>query len=242
MALEVDIMKSLPEFDLEVSFTCKKGELNVFIGPSGAGKTTLIRIIAGLEKADKGYIAHDGDIWVDTKQGIYLPPQKRQLGYVFQEYTLFPHLSVYNNVAFAAPEEGEIERLLKVFGIWHLKDAMPNKISGGERQRCAICQNLARQPHVLLLDEPFSALDLPIRKKLRQELKMLKKDLSFPMVYVTHDLPEALFLGDNVLPIVKGKIVPAWLQDQLKNVIEDYVWMDRYMRDVGKVVPVLDGK
>lgn len=237
MALEVDVMKRLPEFDLDISFTCKTGELNVFIGPSGAGKTTLVRIIAGLEKADRGYIAYDGDIWVDTKQGIFLPPQKRRLGYVFQEYTLFPHLSVHKNVSFAAAEEGEVERLLKFFGIWHLRDSMPNKISGGERQRCAICQNLARRPQVLLLDEPFSALDLPIRKKLRQELKLLKKGLSFPMVYVTHDLPEALFLGDNVLPIVGGKIVPAWLQDQLKNVIEDYVWMDRYLQDEGKITP-----
>ena len=230
MALEVDIKKTLPEFDLEVSFTCKKGELNVFVGPSGAGKTTLIRIIAGLERADKGFIAYEGEIWVDTKRGIFLPPQKRRLGYVFQEYTLFPHLSVYRNVAFAAPDKEEIEGLLKIFGIWHLKDSMPDKISGGERQRCAICQNLARRPRVLLLDEPFSALDFPIRKKLRQELKALKKDLSFPMVYVTHDLTEALFLGDHVLPIVLGKPAPAWLQDQLENLMEDYAWMDVFLK------------
>jgi molybdate transport system ATP-binding protein len=230
MALEVDIRKTLSDFDLDISFTCKKGELNVFVGPSGAGKTTLIRIIAGLESPDKGFIAYDGEIWVDTKQGIFLPPQKRRLGYVFQEYTLFPHLSVYGNVGFAAPDEKEIESLLKIFGIWHLKDSMPDKISGGERQRCAICQNLARQPRVMLLDEPFSALDFPIRKKLRQELKALKKDLSFPIVYVTHDLTEALFLGDHVLPIVFRKPAPAWLQDQMENLMEDYAWMDVFLK------------
>ncbi len=234
MTLEVDIGKALPEFDLEIKFTCKKGELNVFVGPSGAGKTTLVRIIAGLEKVDKGYIAFDGEEWVNTEKGIFLTPQQRRLGYVFQEYTLFPHLNIYKNVAFAAPNEVEIERLLKFFGIWHLKDSMPNKISGGERQRCAICQNLARQPQVLLLDEPFSALDFPIRKKMRQELKALKKDLTFPMVHVTHDLTEALFLGDNVFPMVQGKLVPSWLQDQLENVMEDYAWMDKHCKERGK--------
>ncbi len=233
MALEVDVMKTLPAFDLEVSFTCKKGELNVFIGPSGSGKTTLIRLIAGLEEVDKGFIAYDGEVWVDTEKRVCLPPQKRRLGYVFQEYTLFPHLSVYNNVAFAAADEREIEGLLRSFGIWRLRNSMPGKISGGEKQRCAICQNLARRPQVLLLDEPFSALDFPIRKKLRQELKTLKKDLAFPTVYVTHDLTEALFLGDHVLPIVRGKIVPAWLHNQLENVMEDYAWMDRYCRNGG---------
>jgi len=234
VALEVDIIKRLPEFDLEISFTCKKGQLSVFVGPSGAGKTTLIRIIAGLERPDQGRIAYDGEIWVDTEQGIFLTPQRRRLGYVFQEYTLFPHLNVYKNVAFAAQDEEEIERLLRQFGIRHLKDSMPDKISGGERQRCAICQNLARRPRVLLLDEPFSALDFPIRKKLRQELKTLKKGLSFPTVYVTHDLTEALFLGDHVSPIVDGKIVPRWLEDQLQDVMEDFVWMDRNFKTLEK--------
>ncbi len=232
MTLEVDIKKRLPDFDLEISFTCKKGELGVFIGPSGAGKTTLIRIIAGLERPDQGYIAYDGNIWVDTRRRISLPPQKRHLGYVFQDYTLFPHLTVYQNVAFASMDQGEIEALLKFFGIWHLKNSMPDKISGGERQRAAICQNLARHPQVLLLDEPFSALDFPIRKRLRQELKALKKDLAFPVVYVTHDLAEALFLGDNIVPIVSGKHEPAWLSNQLEDVMDDYAWMDRHINKI----------
>ena len=128
-------------------------------------------------EADEGYISYNDKTWVDIDQGISLPTQKRRLGFVFQDYTLFPHLNVYKNVAFASVDESEVEGLLKLFEIWHLRDSMPHKISGGERQRCAICQNLARHPQVLLLDEPFSALDVAIRKKLREGLKNIKKDL-----------------------------------------------------------------
>jgi molybdate transport system ATP-binding protein len=221
MELKVDIKKALNDFDLEVSFTCKRGTLNVLIGPSGAGKTTIIRMIAGLQRPDDGRIAYNGETWVDVEKGIFLPPQKRRLGYVFQEYTLFPHLSVYKNVAFAAIDKNDIERLLKLFGIWHLKDSRPHKISGGERQRCAICQNLARRPQALLLDEPFSALDVEIRKKLRQELKALKEKLSIPIIHVTHDLSEALFLGDDILPVVRGRIDRNWLQPHVAGLFDD---------------------
>lgn len=228
MELKVDIKKALTEFDLEVSFTCRRGTLNVLIGPSGAGKTTIIRMIAGLERPDEGRIAYNGETWVDVERGLFLPPQKRRLGYVFQEYTLFPHLSVYKNVAFAATDEGDIERLLKLFGIWHLRDHRPNRISGGERQRCAICQNLARRPQALLLDEPFSALDVDIRKKLRQELKALKEKLSIPIIHVTHDLSEALYLGDDILPVVRGRIDRSWLQPHVAALFDDEIYARRW--------------
>lgn len=221
MELEVDIKKALNDFDLEVSFSCKKGALNVLIGPSGAGKTTIIRMIAGLEKPDEGRISYNGETWVDVQKGVFLPPQRRRVGYVFQEYTLFPHLSVFKNVAFAASERADVERLLRLFGIWHLRDCRPQRMSGGERQRCAICQNLARRPQVLLLDEPFSALDLEIRRRLRQQVKELKEHSSIPMVHVTHDLDEALFLGDDILPIVRGKIERDWLQPHVEALFEE---------------------
>jgi molybdate transport system ATP-binding protein len=230
MALTVDIKKRLPDFDLKISFTCKDGELAVLIGPSGAGKTTVIRIIAGLVKADEGYISYRDRVWVDTNREIVLPTQKRRLGFVFQDYTLFPHLNVYKNVAFAAVDEKEVEGLLKLFGIWHLKNSMPHKISGGERQRCAICQNLARHPHVLLLDEPFSALDVEIRRKLREGLKNIKKDLNIPIIHVTHDLSEALFLEDTILPVVNGKVAEKWLQKHVKAFLDDKIQTDRTAR------------
>ena len=230
MALIVDIKKRLPDFDLEISFSCEDGELNVLIGPSGAGKTTIIRIIAGLVEADEGYISYNDKIWVDIDQGISLPTQKRRLGFVFQDYTLFPHLNVYKNIAFASVDESEVERLLKLFEIWHLRDSMPHKISGGERQRCAICQNLARHPHVLLLDEPFSALDVAIRRKLREGLKNIKKDLDIPIIHVTHDLSEALFLGDAILPVVRGKVAEEWLRKHVKEVLEDEIRTNKTAR------------
>ena len=230
MALTVDIKKRLPDFDLKMSFTCKDGELTVLIGPSGAGKTTIIRIIAGLVKADEGYISYKDRVWVDTNRGIFLPTQQRRLGLVFQDYTLFPHLNVYKNVAFAAVDEKEVEGLLKLFEIWHLKNSMPHKISGGERQRCAICQNLARHPRVLLLDEPFSALDVEIRRKLREGLRNIKKDLDIPIIHVTHDLSEALFLEDAILPIVEGQVTEEWLQKHAEAFLDDKIRTDRTVR------------
>ncbi len=221
MALEIRFRKTLATFDLNVSFTVRPGELKVLIGPSGAGKSTMIRVVAGLERPEEGLIAFNGDTWVDTEKEIFVKPQKRKVGYVFQDYTLFPHLTVHENVAFAAKEKQEVQDVLKLFGIWHVKDSMPHKISGGERQRCAICQNLVRKPRVLLLDEPFSALDVENRRMLRKKIKSLKEELSLPIIHVTHDLDEALFLGDEVLPIVRGRVSPEWLDRQLNEMKEE---------------------
>jgi molybdate transport system ATP-binding protein len=211
MELRIDIKKTLPYFDLDVSFVCPDKSMIVLVGPSGSGKTTIIRIIAGLEKPDMGTIVYNGETWLDVENDIFIPPQKRRLGYVFQDYTLFPHLNVYGNIAFSAHDKKEVEELSRLFGIWHLRDRKPYEISGGERQRCAICQALARRPNVLLLDEPFSALDATTRIMLRDELKALKGALSIPIVYVTHDISEALFLGDDILPVVQGRITRKWI-------------------------------
>ena len=180
-------------------------------------------MIAGLEKPDQGSISYNGQVWFDASKGISLAPQKRRVGYVFQDYTLFPHLTVFKNVAFSAPNKEDVEPLLRLFGIWDIRNSRPHHISGGERQRCAICQSLARRPQVLLLDEPFSALDVENRRKLRRELKALTEKLSLPIVHVTHDLREALFLGNEILPVVSGKLVPGWLRHQLAELSEDEV-------------------
>ena len=240
MALEVHVKKALSSFVLDISLTVERGELKVIIGPSGAGKTTVIRIIAGLERPDEGYITYHGEEWVNSGKGDFMPSQKRRLGFVFQDYTLFPHLTVYQNVAFAAQDRKDVGELLRLFGIWDVRDSKPNRISGGERQRCAICQNLARKPRVLLLDEPFSALDLENRRRLRRELKALKEKLSIPIIHVTHDLNEALYLGDEVLPMVKGKLDSDWLDDRLVEMMEDEVGLlNRRQEGLGKRALIL---
>jgi molybdate transport system ATP-binding protein len=211
MELNISLKKKLPHFNIDVSFSCKSGRLLALVGPSGAGKTTIIRMLAGLDRPDTGRITCDGETWVDTEKSVFLPPQKRCAGYVFQEYTLFPHLTVCKNVAFSAHDEGDIFSLLHRFNILHLKDRKPNRISGGERQRCAICQAIARRPRILLLDEPFSALDAMTRQSLRNELRNLKRELAIPIIHVTHDISEALYLADDVLPMVNGKIVRKWM-------------------------------
>jgi molybdate transport system ATP-binding protein len=212
MALDLTVKKRLHYFDMDLSLSCDDGRMLVLIGPSGGGKTTLVRMLAGLATPDEGRIAFHGETWFDSAKGINVTPQKRRIGYVFQEYTLFPHLNLYENAAFAAVDKKEVDDLLALFGIGHLRRRKPHLVSGGERQRCALCQALARRPRMLLLDEPFSALDVVTRRGLREELKSLKKEMDFPILYVTHDIGEALFLADEILPIVDGRIDRAWMQ------------------------------
>jgi molybdate transport system ATP-binding protein len=219
MNLYIHIRKKLPHFDLSVELACPAEKMTVLIGPSGAGKTTLIRIIAGLEKPDEGVIRFGDEVWTDTSRRICLPPQKRRLGYVFQDYTLFPHLNIQDNAAFAAGKKKEaVRQLLERFGLWQLRDRKPDAVSGGERQRCAICQALAREPRLLLLDEPFSALDVFTRRDLRDELRQMKEELSIPIVYVTHDVNEALYLADDIVPLVEGRVDREWLQRSITRV------------------------
>jgi molybdate transport system ATP-binding protein len=212
MTVSASFRKKLKYFDLDVSFACQTEKMLVMIGPSGGGKTTVIRMLAGLETPDAGRVVFGDEVWFDSDRHINVKPQKRRLGYVFQDYSLFPHLNLFDNAAFAAVDKKEVDELFNLFKIIHLRKRKPHMVSGGERQRCAICQALARHPRLLLLDEPFSALDVVTRRGLREELKSLKETLSCPVIYVTHDINEALFLADEILPLVEGKIDRGWMQ------------------------------
>jgi molybdate transport system ATP-binding protein len=212
MTVSASFRKKLKYFDLDVSFACQTEKMLVMIGPSGGGKTTVIRMLAGLETPDAGRVLFGDEVWFDSDRHINVKPQKRRLGYVFQDYSLFPHLNLFDNAAFAAVDKKEVDELFNLFKIIHLRKRKPHMVSGGERQRCAICQALARHPRLLLLDEPFSALDVVTRRGLREELKSLKGTLSCPVIYVTHDINEALFLADEILPLVEGKIDRGWMQ------------------------------
>ncbi len=215
MTLHARLQKRLDHFTLDVELSCRKGETLCIVGPSGSGKTTLLRLLAGLDRPDNGEIRMGPSAWLHSGQGLRLPPQRRSVGLVFQDYSLFPHMSLLKNVRYAARSMEMVENLLHTFGISHLRAKMPRHISGGERQRGALCQALARGPELLLLDEPFSALDLETRLGLRRVLRQVQEDTPLCMVHVTHDLNEALFLGDRIIALQKGVEAPDWLRRQL---------------------------
>jgi molybdate transport system ATP-binding protein len=211
MLLETDIRKTLAHFTLDIQFSCPAGELLALVGPSGSGKTTVIRILAGLESPDSGTIRLGPKILYESKRKIRLETRKRKLGYVFQEASLFPHLRIYENVAFGCDTPSQVSPLLELLGIAHLGNKKPAHISGGERQRAALAQALAAEPDLLLLDEPFSALDIKTRHSLQQKFLEIKNQLQIPIILVTHDLQEAAVLSDQILPMEDGKRNDEWL-------------------------------
>ena len=213
--LHARVVKRLPHFTLEAEIRCPAGAVTVLTGPSGSGKSTLLRLLAGLDDPDEGVIGLGDAVWRDTAAGVRLPPRRRDIGLVFQDYSLFPHMTLARNVAYAAVDAGYADELLALFGIRHLAGAKPAAMSGGERQRGAICQALARRPRALLLDEPFSALDAATRLGLRAQLLEVRDRFGIPIVHVTHDLAEAAQLGDAILSVNRGRLDPDWFDRQL---------------------------
>ncbi len=205
-ALYVRLAHPLRDFRLSLELEVGRAA-SVLVGPSGAGKTTVLRAIAGLLKPESGRVAIDDRVWLDTERGVNLPPEERSVGLVFQEYALFPHLSVRRNVAYGA--RGELGDLLERFRLGPLADARPGELSGGERQRVGVARALARRPEVLLLDEPLSALDARTRAHVREELRDLLEDLDIPTLVVTHDFADAAALARNVSVLVDGEIVQS---------------------------------
>jgi molybdate transport system ATP-binding protein len=188
-------------------------ETVALVGPSGAGKSSVLRAVAGLLRPERGIVRLGADSWLDTARGIDLPPERRQVGLVFQEYALFPHLSVRANVEFGGRRRAA--ELLERFGVAHLAGARPATISGGERQRVALARALARDPRVLLLDEPLSALDAYTRARVRSELRELLHDLGLPTLIVTHDFDDAAALADRVGVLVGGQLLQVGAPSEL---------------------------
>lgn len=216
MNLTVAVRKNLPQFTLDVDITLPCSGIHALAGPSGAGKSTLLRLISGLEVPDAGYIRHGGTIWTDRQLAVHLEPWQRPVGMVFQDFGLFAHLNLLDNVLFATTDRVHAEALMRALDIWALRYAKPDRISGGERQRCAICQALARKPGLLLLDEPFSALDQQTRYILGDLLKETAHRLCLPMILVTHDLEEALRLSGQVLTLVSGRLATGWMERRVE--------------------------
>jgi molybdate transport system ATP-binding protein len=203
--LELDIACVLRSYELAVRLTVG-AETVALVGPSGAGKSTVLRAVAGLRTPDRGRIALGRDVWFDGDARVNRPPDARSVGLVFQEYALFPHMTVRRNVAFGARGDGDIDGLLDRLGIAHLAGEKPGHVSGGERQRVALARALARDPGVLLLDEPLSALDAHTRVTVRAHLQDLLAGLRLPTLMVTHDFRDATALADRIGVIVEGRL------------------------------------
>jgi iron(III) transport system ATP-binding protein len=195
-----------------VSLGLKAGQIGVLIGPSGCGKTSLLRAVAGLERCHAGRIVMDGRALGDAATGVHLAPEARRIGMVFQDYALFPHLSVADNVAFGvahlprAERQARVQAMLDLVGLAHAARRAPHELSGGQQQRIALARALAPQPQLLLLDEPFSSLDADLRETLAQELRAILKASGTTALFVTHDQFEAFALGDVIGVMHQGHL------------------------------------
>ena len=201
---------------LDISFELEKGRLLTIYGPSGAGKTTILRIIAGLTDPDSGMIEAGGEIWQDTEAGIHTPPQKRSVGLVFQDFALFPNLTVKQNLEFALPKttgknetarsKAEVAELIALLELGQLQDSPPARLSGGQQQRVALARAIVRKPRILLLDEALSALDDEMRWKLQDYILRVHRHYRLTTILVSHYLPEIFRLSDEVICLEGGKI------------------------------------
>ena len=206
--IKIDINKSLHgsngDMDLDVNLDIKEGDFIALAGQSGSGKTTLLRILAGLEDAS-GVLSISDEIWLD--ENMELPPQKRKIGFVFQDYALFPNMSVQENLLFVNNDKELASHLLSITELTELKKRLPNTLSGGQKQRVSLCRAMMNRPKLLLMDEPLSALDPSMRTKLQQEILTLHKEFNTTTIMVSHDPSEIYRLASRVIVLDQGKIV-----------------------------------
>ncbi|MDQ2657627.1 MAG: ATP-binding cassette domain-containing protein [Bacteroidota bacterium] len=197
------------DFNLHINTQLQRGELITLYGPTGSGKSSILRMIAGLMQPDGGRILTDHETWFDKEKSVNLKPQKRNAGLVFQEYSLFPNMTVRQNLAYAL-DKGQpaeiVEELLDVAGLKNLEDRKPHLLSGGQRQRVALTRALVRRPRVLLLDEPLSALDHEMRTRLQDYVLLFHQEMKLTTILVTHDFPEVLKMSRRMLVLENGLI------------------------------------
>lgn len=210
--LRAEIKKKLPDMTVDVELSFNDGILVLF-GPSGAGKTTILNCIAGLQRPDSGIISLGDKVFYSSVDGTNIPARNRKIGYVFQDYALFPHMTVKDNAVYGIPSRCKKDKgyrmtvldVMEMLKITHLQDRFPGQLSGGEKQRVALARALMVEPDLLLLDEPLSALDFTTRKMLQAELKQLQKIWQIPFVLVTHSRKEMRILADEVVFLDQGR-------------------------------------
>jgi molybdate transport system ATP-binding protein len=222
--LAADFEKQFPAGPLiraKLSARTDRFSVTVLFGPSGAGKTTILRCLAGLDQPTRGRICYDAEAWFDAASGVSLPPQARRIGFLSQDYALFPHLTVARNIGYGLGDmargerPGRIRDIMRMVGLEGLGERYPRQLSGGQQQRVALARALVRRPRMLLLDEPLSALDSPTREQLRRELRKWLADLQTPTLLVTHDRVEAMALGDRVVVLDLGNVLQSGPADEV---------------------------
>ncbi len=232
------------------TLTVGRGELFAVLGPSGCGKTTLLRVLAGFERPDAGTVEVGGRTLADGRDGVWVPPERRNIGMVFQDYALFPHLSVADNVCFGLaraqrqrgkgrPLDARARGALELVGLQHKADRLPHELSGGERQRVALARALAPEPDVVLLDEPFSSLDATLRAGLRREVELILREAEASAVLVTHDQEEALSLADRIAVMREGAVVQTGTPEDVYHRPRDR-WTAQFVGEVNVVHGVAD--
>lgn len=218
----------IENFNLSIA----KGQFVSLLGPSGCGKTTSLRMLAGLERNDRGAITLDQKVLSDPDRRLFIQPEKRNLGMVFQSYAVWPHMNIFDNVAFPLKMAGtpigemktRVQEILEIVQLNGLEKRKPNELSGGQQQRVALARGLVMNPKALLLDEPLSNLDTKLREKMRTDIKTIQKKLNITMIYVTHDQLEAKTMSDLVVVMNKGQIMQAGsVDDVYKNPNSEFV-------------------
>lgn len=228
-----------------VSFEVKKGQILSLLGPSGCGKTTILRCIAGLEIPDSGEIIVEGKAYNSVKKGIAIVPNKRNIGMVFQSYAVWPHMNVFDNIAYGLKMSGaekveirsRVEEVIELVGLQGLADRQVTKLSGGQQQRVAVARALAYKPNLLLFDEPLSNLDAKLREKMRLELIRLQRETGITSIYVTHDQAEAMVISDEIIVMQNGNIQQIGNADEIYNMPRN-----KFVADFIGIANFLDGE
>ena len=238
--LELSVQKRLERFTLEADLECATSGIIAFFGRSGAGKTTLVNLLAGLLRPDHGRIAINGTVLFDSEQGIDLPPEKRRIGYVFQEGRLFPHLSVRGNLVYglkrlpAEERRLDLDQIVGLLGLERLIDRRPAKLSGGEKQRVALGRALLANPRLLLMDEPLASLDQPRKDEVLPFIERLRDEFDTPIVYVSHAMQEIVRLADTLVLISDGRIIASGTLEDLTSRLDLRPLTGRY--EAGAVI------